>query len=96
MAKQYPIYPKGGNGFGVVGGEASGTSLADVDLPAAEIGGGWFHGFGVWYLVGVNEMVFLRKVLKSAAFCIKRLLWDNLRGFGYFMSTYRLTLGEVW
>ena len=46
MAKQYPIYPKGGNGFSVVGGEASGTSLADVQLPAAEIGGGWFHGFG--------------------------------------------------
>jgi hypothetical protein len=23
-------------------------------------------------------------------------IWDNLRGFGYFMSTYRLTLGEVW
>jgi len=47
MAKQYPIYPKGGNGFSVVGGEASGTSLADVQLPAAEIGGGWFHGVGV-------------------------------------------------
>ena len=46
MAKQYPIYPKGGNGFSVVGGEASGTSLADVQLPAAEIGGGWFHVVG--------------------------------------------------
>ena len=45
MAKQYPIYPEGGNGFGVVRGEAGGTGLADVDLPAAEIGGGWFHGF---------------------------------------------------
>jgi len=49
MAKQYPIYPKGGNGFGMVGGEASGTSLADVELPAAEIGWGWFHGFRVWW-----------------------------------------------
>jgi hypothetical protein len=48
VAKQHPIYPKGGNGFSVVGGEASGTSLADVQLPAAEIGGGWFHGFRVW------------------------------------------------
>jgi hypothetical protein len=46
MAQQYPIYPKGGNGFGVVGGEAGRTSLADVDLPAAEIGGGWFHVVG--------------------------------------------------
>ena len=46
MAKQYPIYPKGGNGFGMVRGKAGRTSLADVDLPAAEIGGGWFHGFG--------------------------------------------------
>ena len=47
MAKQYPIYPEGGNGFGVVRGEAGGTSLADVNLPAAEIDGGWFHGFRI-------------------------------------------------
>jgi len=47
MAEQYPIHPPRGNGFGVVRGEASGTSLADVDLPAAEIGGGWFHRFWV-------------------------------------------------
>ena len=47
MAEQYPIYPEGGNGFGVVRGEAGGTRLADVDLPAAEIGGGWFHG--IWF-----------------------------------------------
>ena len=51
MAKQYPIYPKGGNGFGVVGGEAGGTSLSNVNLPAAEIGGGWFHGVGFIILV---------------------------------------------
>jgi len=43
VAQQYPIYPKGGNGFGMVGGEAGGTRLADVQLPAAEISGGWFH-----------------------------------------------------
>jgi len=47
MAEQYPIHPPRGNGFSMVGGEAGGTRLADVDLPAAEIGGGWFHGFGV-------------------------------------------------
>jgi len=46
VAEQYPIYPKGGNGFGMVRGEASGTRLADVHLPTAEIGGGWFHRFG--------------------------------------------------
>ena len=46
MAKQYPVHTPWADGFGVVGGEASGTSLADVDLPAAEIGGGWFHGVG--------------------------------------------------
>ena len=47
VAQQYPIYPKGGNGFGMVGGEAGGTRLADVDLPAAEIGWCWFHRFRV-------------------------------------------------
>ena len=46
MAEQYPIYPPRGNGFCMVGGEAGGTRLADVDLPAAEIGGGWFHSLG--------------------------------------------------
>ena len=47
MTEQYPIHPPRGNGFGMVGGEAGGTRLADVDLPAAEIGGGWFHG--IWF-----------------------------------------------
>ena len=50
MTEQHPIHPPRGNGFGMVGGQAGGTRLADVDLPAAEIGGGWFHGFRVWGL----------------------------------------------
>ena len=50
MAEQYPIYPPRGNGFSMVGGEAGGTRFADMYLPAAEIGGGWFHGFRVWGL----------------------------------------------
>ena len=48
MAKQYPIYPEGGNGFCMVGALAVEALLANVNLPAAEIGGGWFHGFRVW------------------------------------------------
>ena len=36
------------DGFGMVGAAAIHALLADVDLPAAEIGGGWFHGFRVW------------------------------------------------
>jgi hypothetical protein len=58
----------------VVGGEASGTSLADVQLPAAEIGGGWFHGFGVWVEVK-SLLVYVGNIFKS-------FIWDNLRGFG--------------
>jgi hypothetical protein len=34
---------------------------------------------------------FLRKVLKSDTFCIKLLLWDNLRGFGYFMEQFGIS-----
>ena len=45
MAEQYPIYFPRGNGFGKVGALAVEAFLADVNLPAAEIGGGWFHGF---------------------------------------------------
>ena len=52
MAEQYPIYPPRGNGFSMVGGEAGGTLLADVDLPAAEIGGCWFHS--IWFSGYVN------------------------------------------
>ena len=58
MAKQYPIYPKGGNGFGVVGGEAGGTSLSNVNLPASEIGWCGFHGFGFIILVVSTKWFF--------------------------------------
>jgi hypothetical protein len=33
----------------MVGALAVHTLLADVELPAAEIGWGWFHGFRVWW-----------------------------------------------
>ena len=35
------------DGFGAVGLAARHALLADVDLPAAKIGGGWCHGLGV-------------------------------------------------
>ena len=35
------------DGFGMVGFGAVDTLLADVELPASEIGGCGFHGFGV-------------------------------------------------
>jgi len=46
VAKQHPVHPPWADGFGMVGGKAGRTSLADVQLPAAEIDGGWFHRFG--------------------------------------------------
>lgn len=45
MAEQHPIHLPRGNGFGMVRALTVEAFLADVDLPAAEIGGGWFHGF---------------------------------------------------
>ena len=46
-SEQGPVDGPSLDGFGMVGGEAGGTRLADVNLPAAEIGGGWFHG--IWF-----------------------------------------------
>lgn len=53
MAEQHPIYPPRGNGFGMVRAWTIDALLADVDLPAAKIGGGWFHWFrGLWFEEG--------------------------------------------
>ena len=43
--EQSPVDGPRLDGFGMVGALAVHALLADVDLPAAEIGGGWFHGF---------------------------------------------------
>ena len=45
--EQGPVHGPRLDGFGAVGAVARHALLADVDLPAAEIGGGWFHGLGV-------------------------------------------------
>jgi hypothetical protein len=52
----------------VVGGEASGTSLADVQLPAAEIGGGWFHGFGFLLVKGLDWFSILVRSTKWSGY----------------------------
>ena len=46
-SEQGPVHGPSLDGFGAVGAAARHALLADVDLPAAEIGGGWFHGF--WF-----------------------------------------------
>ena len=45
--EQGPVHGPRLDGFGAVGAAAVHALLADVDLPAAEIGGGWVHGLGV-------------------------------------------------
>ena len=45
--EQGPVHSPRRNGFGAVGAVAVNALLADVNLPAAEIGGRWFHGLGV-------------------------------------------------
>ena len=45
--EQGPVHGPRLDGFGAVGAVAVHALLADVNLPAAEIGGGWFHGLGV-------------------------------------------------
>ena len=47
MTEQYPVNSPRFDGFGMVRAWAVEALLADVDLPAAEIGGGWFHG--IWF-----------------------------------------------
>ena len=46
-SEQGPVHGPRLDGFGAVGAVAVHALLADVNLPAAEIGGGWFHGLGV-------------------------------------------------
>ena len=46
MAKQYPVHTPWADGFGMVGAGAVDAFLADVELPASEIGWCGFHGFG--------------------------------------------------
>ena len=48
--EQGPVNGPRLDGFGTVGAGATHALLADVDLPSAEIGGGWFHGFRGWGL----------------------------------------------
>ena len=46
-SEQGPVDGPRLDGFGAVGAVTVHALLADVNLPAAEIGGGWFHGFMV-------------------------------------------------
>jgi len=55
--EQGPVHGPRLNGFGAVGAVAVDALLADVELPASEIGRCGFHGVGVYHLGGVNEMV---------------------------------------
>jgi hypothetical protein len=54
-SEQGPVHGPSLDGFGAVGLTARHALLADVDLPAAEIGGGWFHGLGV---KGLEKLIF--------------------------------------
>ena len=54
-SEQGPVHSPRRNSFGAVGAVAVYALLADVNLPAAEIGGGWFHGLGVY---GLEKFVF--------------------------------------
>jgi len=46
-SEQGPVDRPRLDSFGAVGAVAVHALLADVDLPAAKIGGGWFHWLGV-------------------------------------------------
>lgn len=49
-SEQGPVDGPRLDGFGAVGAAAIHALLADVNLPAAEIGGGWGHWFKGWGL----------------------------------------------
>ena len=51
--EQGPVHGPRLDGFGAVGAVAVHALLADVNLPASEIGGGWVHGLGVGGWVNV-------------------------------------------
>jgi len=47
MTEQYPVDRERLDGFGVIGLWAVDASLADVQLPAAEVGWVWVHRFSM-------------------------------------------------
>ncbi len=57
--EQGPVYGPRLDGFGAVGAVAVNALLADMDLPAAEIGGGWFHGLRV---NGLEKLIFPARI----------------------------------
>ena len=87
MSEQGPVHVPRSNGFGMVGLLAVDGLLSDVQLPFAEVG--WcFHGLAFcWFKVWIGLAFW---------WCQRNsLLWDNLAGFWYFMTGYRLTIREV-
>ena len=73
--EQGPVHGPRLDGFGAVGAVAVHALLADVDLPAAEIGGGWFHGLGLrvkiikWDLSAAIRALSLSAFNKSFSEC---------------------------
>ena len=53
--EQGPVHGPRLDGFGAVGAVAVHALLADVNLPASKIGGGWFHGLGLY---GLEKLIF--------------------------------------
>ena len=45
------------DGFGFVGAVAVDALLADMQLPASEIGWCGFHGIGVWLVLQISEVL---------------------------------------
>jgi len=58
--EQGPVDGPSLDGFGMVGAVAVDAFLADMQLPASEIGWCGFHGFGVWLSVGNRFGFFLQ------------------------------------
>ena len=54
--EQGPVHGPRLNSFGAVGAVAVHALLADVNLPAAKIGGGWFHGFWFRFNKHIHEL----------------------------------------
>jgi hypothetical protein len=73
--EQGPVDGPSLDGFGTVGAVAVDAFLADMQLPASEIGRCGFHGFGVYHYKDCNSDLTSFQNSSASSFCASYQYW---------------------